>query len=312
MVSSSSPTVLLAEDNATHRAIMRGYLERHELKILEASDGQSALDLILTSKPSLVVLDSTLPVRSGLECLSWIRNTPETATIPVIMCTARTEDSFKKSCSNAGCSAFISKPVLEKHFSAVVMATLNGEPPPPTPEGEMGSEEGVAKPGSEVGLAVGEYAEEAGGEDVPISTGGGETCTPLKGSHELTDLLQSRLGIFKELDRLEARRGQLQSSPALSEGMQSEVRRQKYECQFLPKAESARSAMEARKNLLAELKAKIRDGEADAPAKEVLETLRVAFTWRRKSLSTRSLHSTELPVMTSLAWPSVHACWNPS
>ncbi len=81
--------VLVVEDDAATREIVRRTLERQDLKVSEAGDGRQALDRIAESEPDLVLLDLMMPVMDGFEFLTRLRQQGLAARIPVIVLTAK-------------------------------------------------------------------------------------------------------------------------------------------------------------------------------------------------------------------------------
>src|SRR3954468_1256012 len=87
------PLILVVEDEPALATMLRYNLEKQGFRVEEATDGQEALTRIAEERPDLVLLDWMLPVMSGIEVCRQIRRRPETRTLPVIMVTARVEDS---------------------------------------------------------------------------------------------------------------------------------------------------------------------------------------------------------------------------
>jgi DNA-binding response OmpR family regulator len=92
--------VLVVDDEPTIREIVVSYLEREGFKTLEAADGNRARELLERDAPDLVVLDVMLPGTDGLELCRWIRSRSR---LPVIMLTARGEESDRMSATDRHC-----------------------------------------------------------------------------------------------------------------------------------------------------------------------------------------------------------------
>ncbi len=106
-------TVLHAEDEATNRLLVRHLLEREGLRVLEACDGQEALDLLASERVDLVLMDIQMPRMDGLEALSRIRsgqagNAPRD--LPVVAVTAYALEGDRSNIMNAGMTGFLPKP----------------------------------------------------------------------------------------------------------------------------------------------------------------------------------------------------------
>ena len=106
----TKPLVLVVEDEPALATMLRYNLEKQGYRVEEAVDGQEALTRIAEAQPDLVLLDWMLPVMSGIEVCRQIRRRPETRNLPVIMVTARVEDSDAVRGLNTGADDYITKP----------------------------------------------------------------------------------------------------------------------------------------------------------------------------------------------------------
>lgn len=114
--------ILLVEDEWKLRRIAADFLKRENFRVVEAGDGEEALDFILTEKFDLIILDLMLPKINGWELLKEIRE--KDLTIPVIMLTARgSEDDILKG-YELKADEYIVKPVSMKVLVAKVKAFL--------------------------------------------------------------------------------------------------------------------------------------------------------------------------------------------
>lgn len=103
-------TVLLADDQFELRSIHSAYLQQHGYRVITASDGEGALELARRFHPDVIVLDHTMPKRSGVEVTIELKQRADTARIPVILLTAHTYGAVGRKAMEAGCKAFLSKP----------------------------------------------------------------------------------------------------------------------------------------------------------------------------------------------------------
>src|SRR4051812_7981240 len=120
----AKPLVLVVEDEPALATMLRYNLEKQGFRVEEATDGQEALTRIAEEKPDLVLLDWMLPVMSGIEVCRQIRRRPETRTLPVIMVTARVEDSDAVRGLNTGADDYITKPFGIEALLARIRALL--------------------------------------------------------------------------------------------------------------------------------------------------------------------------------------------
>lgn len=121
---SSRKSILIVEDEADLADLVRRHLEREGYACRTAPDGQTALAEIRRSMPDLVLLDRMLPGLSGDELLSHIRHENRGAGIPVIMLTAKAEESDQLVGFALGADDYVAKPFSMKLLLARVAALL--------------------------------------------------------------------------------------------------------------------------------------------------------------------------------------------
>jgi two-component system, OmpR family, phosphate regulon response regulator PhoB len=103
-------TILLADDEANLRILVRTTLDDPEYSILEAADGTTALELARQERPDLLVLDWMMPGINGPDVAKALRQDPATAHIPIIMLTAKGQEMDKERGHALGTCAYIVKP----------------------------------------------------------------------------------------------------------------------------------------------------------------------------------------------------------
>jgi len=113
--------VLVVDDEPKIVRVVKAYLEREGFQVLEAYDGRQALDLARAERPSLVVLDLMLPEISGWDVCRALRRESE---IPVLMLTARDDDTDKIVGLELGADDYVTKPFNPKELVARVRAIL--------------------------------------------------------------------------------------------------------------------------------------------------------------------------------------------
>ena len=102
--------VLLIEDEPNIVEAIRFILNREGWDVESHRDGTEAVDVVLTCRPDLVILDMMLPGRSGMDILRDLRRLPELANLPVLMLTARGQARDRGMAEEAGVSRFMTKP----------------------------------------------------------------------------------------------------------------------------------------------------------------------------------------------------------
>jgi len=118
------PLVLIVEDEPAVVTMLRYNLEKQGYRVDEAGDGAEALTRIAEAKPDLVLLDWMLPTLSGIEVCRQLRRNPNTATLPVIMLTARADDQDAVRGLNTGADDYITKPFSIEALIARIRALL--------------------------------------------------------------------------------------------------------------------------------------------------------------------------------------------
>jgi DNA-binding response OmpR family regulator len=113
--------ILVVDDEAKIVRLVRDYLERAGYGVLVAADGQTAISMARREKPDLIVLDLGLPAKDGLDVTRELRKTSH---VPIIMLTARTEESDKLVGLELGADDYITKPFSPKELVARVRATF--------------------------------------------------------------------------------------------------------------------------------------------------------------------------------------------
>jgi two-component system cell cycle response regulator DivK len=103
-------TILFVEDQLELRAIHTAYLQSHGFNVITAENGEAGLELARAAHPDVMVLDHSLPHRTGVEIANIMQDDPELAGIPIVMMTALPFGAIGKRAYAAGCKAFLSKP----------------------------------------------------------------------------------------------------------------------------------------------------------------------------------------------------------
>ena len=120
----TEPLILLVEDEQPLVEVIRYNLEREGYRTAVANDGEEALLLMEEEPPDLVILDWMLPKLSGIEVCRQIRQQKHSRRLPVIMLTARGEESDRVRGLDAGADDYVTKPFSPKELNARVRAIL--------------------------------------------------------------------------------------------------------------------------------------------------------------------------------------------
>jgi two-component system, OmpR family, phosphate regulon response regulator PhoB len=125
----NSPLVLVVEDEGALVTLLRYNLEREGFRVAEARDGEEALLQAAELKPDLILLDWMIPHVSGLEVCRRLRRRPDTRGTPIIMLTARAEESDKIRGLDGGADDYVTKPFSPTELVSRVRALLRRSRP---------------------------------------------------------------------------------------------------------------------------------------------------------------------------------------
>jgi DNA-binding response OmpR family regulator len=128
------PTVLIVDDEATIREVIRRYLEREGFDVREAGDGYAALDALDADSPDLMVLDLMLP---GLDGMAVARRVREHSRIPIIMLTAKGEQPDRIYGFEQGADDYVVKPFSPRELILRIKAVLRRTEEAAPDEGEI-------------------------------------------------------------------------------------------------------------------------------------------------------------------------------
>lgn len=126
-------TILVVDDDREIARLVRAYLEQAGFRAVCAYDGTTALRLIGSERPALLVLDLMLPDCDGLELARSLRADPATAGLPIIMLTARVDDTDRIVGLELGADDYVTKPFNPREVVARVRAVLRRSTGAPAP-----------------------------------------------------------------------------------------------------------------------------------------------------------------------------------
>ncbi len=118
------PVVLVADDDEDIRTLVSLRLERSGYEVVAARDGEEALRLARERHPDLAVLDVGMPRLTGYEVTERLRENEGTRSLPVILLTARAQESDRERGYQAGADAYIKKPFSPQELRDSVRAVL--------------------------------------------------------------------------------------------------------------------------------------------------------------------------------------------
>jgi len=103
--------ILIVEDKATSRELLRTVLEQQGYSVEEAEDGEQALRKILADPPDLVLMDLQMPGRNGYEVVQELRKDPRLVSVPVVAVTASAMQGDREKVLAAGFTSYLAKPL---------------------------------------------------------------------------------------------------------------------------------------------------------------------------------------------------------
>ena len=116
--------ILIADDEPNQLELMSFNLSNAGYSIIKATNGKEAIELIENHSPDLIILDWMMPKMSGIDVCRTLRSRSETKQIPIIILSARSEDSDKSLGLDTGADDYISKPFSPKELISRVKALL--------------------------------------------------------------------------------------------------------------------------------------------------------------------------------------------
>jgi two-component system phosphate regulon response regulator PhoB len=117
--------VLVADDDADIRDLVAFKLEQSGLEVIAVEDGQAALEQARAHRPTLAVLDVSMPGLSGIDVCRMLRADPATAGMLIIMLTARVQEQDVEGGFSAGADDYVTKPFSPRELVSRIQALLS-------------------------------------------------------------------------------------------------------------------------------------------------------------------------------------------
>jgi DNA-binding response OmpR family regulator len=133
--------ILVVDDEAGIRDLVRTYLRNEGFDVDEAADGDEAIDRFTRHAPELIVLDLRLPTMDGFDVLREVRRTSR---VPVIVLSARAEETDKLVGLELGADDYLTKPFSPRELVARVRAVLRRARPDPAPDDDVRRFDGLS------------------------------------------------------------------------------------------------------------------------------------------------------------------------
>ena len=123
-MSASAPLVLIADDDGDIQALVALRLERAGYRVIRAADGEAAWSVALSESLDAAVLDVSMPKLDGLQLTRRLRAHPHTASLPVLLLTARAQHRDEVEALEAGATSYMRKPFSAHDLGARVAALV--------------------------------------------------------------------------------------------------------------------------------------------------------------------------------------------
>ncbi len=116
--------ILIVEDNPQNMRLIEMTLKAKNYTLLQATDGEGALDIARRERPDLIIMDIQLPKMNGLEVTRKLKDDPAFSHIPIIAITAYAMKGDKERIIESGCNAYLTKPISTRELPEMVTEML--------------------------------------------------------------------------------------------------------------------------------------------------------------------------------------------
>ena len=110
----TAPHVLIIDDSLAETRIFTVLLEKHGYKVSVACNGQEGIQVAKARQPDVILMDVVMPLLNGFQATRELTRTPETAHIPIIVCSSKSADTDRLWAMRQGAKAYLVKPVSAK------------------------------------------------------------------------------------------------------------------------------------------------------------------------------------------------------
>ena len=117
------PIIMVADDNADNRDMMRVLLDLKGYEVIVAENGREAVDLALANSPNLILLDLDLPLLDGLTVANRLNN-QEFPKIPIVVVSGHDPHKYRQAALDAGCIDFLLKPISFERLEEILQSNV--------------------------------------------------------------------------------------------------------------------------------------------------------------------------------------------
>lgn len=117
-------TILIVEDSKSIRETVAIIFRELKVKVIEADNGNQAVQYLAVEKPNLVITDIIMPEMNGYELCRWMRKNPQTQDIPVLICSSKSEEFDRHWGMKQGADEYLTKPFKSAELISKVKVLL--------------------------------------------------------------------------------------------------------------------------------------------------------------------------------------------
>jgi len=117
-------TILIVDDSSSLRATFTEILSSLKMKVLTANNGNEAVAVLGEQVPDLVITDLIMPEMNGYELCRWVKNNPSTKSVPVLMCSTKSEEFDRYWGMKQGADGYLTKPFQPSELVSTVKSML--------------------------------------------------------------------------------------------------------------------------------------------------------------------------------------------
>ncbi len=118
------PTVMVVDDYTDTRRVVRWMLEQKGYRVVEAVNGQEAVEVAVRERPDLILMDLEMPILDGFDAIQRVREHTELSGVPVIAVTAYDRAQFRDRAEVAGYAYYITKPIDFQRLAVLIEKLL--------------------------------------------------------------------------------------------------------------------------------------------------------------------------------------------
>lgn len=122
------PTVLIVEDDEDNRLMLKIMLEMWKYRVLEAENGEEAVESARAHRPDLILMDLKMQLLSGLEATRQIRRSAEIGGVPIVFVSGCAEPGFRRAALDAGGNEYLVKPIVFESLEKVLAEYIGKRP----------------------------------------------------------------------------------------------------------------------------------------------------------------------------------------